>query len=133
MRADVADRPERAAGSGSRRQFQSRVEQQPVLEVVAGHEPDVAERRRRRSTLARVLVERVEADVEVDRVDEAACRGLRRRGSRGLRGRHRQRLLADDVLAGREDRRACGTCRWFGEVTWTTSTAGSSRISSSEA
>ena len=53
--------------------------------------------------LVGVLVERVEADVEVDGVDHA------RSGRQGeelgrVRGGHRERLLADDVPAAGEDR-----------------------------
>ena len=46
------------------------VVQQPVLEVAAGDQADVAEPAAA-DELGQVLVERVEADVEVDRVDEA--------------------------------------------------------------
>ncbi len=70
---------------------------------MAGHEADIAEVAAR-DRLANVLVEGIEADVEVDGVDLARPLGLldeRRR----LRCGHRQRLLADDVLAGGEDRR----------------------------
>ena len=103
MRADVADRPQRAAALGLEPPVPVGVEQQPVLEVAAGDEPDVAEPAVG-DELADVLVERVEADVEVDRVDEAAPRGQPRRARATLGRGHRQRLLADDVLAGGEDR-----------------------------
>ena len=104
VRPDVADRPERAALVGLEPPVPVGLEQQPVLEVVAGDEPDVAEVAGG-DELADVLVERVEADVEVDRVDEPARRGeLDQLG--GLGRGHRQRLLADDVPAGGEDRPA---------------------------
>ena len=101
VRADVADRPQRAALVGLEPPVPVAVEEQPVLEVAAGDEPHVAERPGR-DGLAGVLVERVEADVEVDRVDEAAAAAELDQLGR-LRRRHRQRLLADDVLPGRED------------------------------
>ena len=80
------------------------VVEEPVLEVVAGDEPDLAEVAVG-DGLAHVLVERVEPDVEVDRVDEAARARASLDEPGRLRGGHRQRLLADDVLAGGEDRR----------------------------
>ncbi len=101
MRPDVADRPERAAAVRLEAPVPVALEQQPVLEVASGHEPDVAEAAVR-DELASVLVERVVADVEVRRVDEATRRGEVDEFRR-FRGRHRQRLLAHDVLAGRED------------------------------
>ena len=88
--------------SGSRRQFQSVSRKQPVLEVVAGDEADVAEAAVG-DELANVLVERVEADVEVDRVDGPLRAASSTRPADSV-GRHRQRLLAHDVLAGGEDR-----------------------------
>ncbi len=101
VRPDVADGPERAALVGLEPPVPVGVEEQPVLEVVAGHEADVAELAGG-DHLADVLVERVEPDVEVHGVHEAALRRdldkLRRLG-----GRHRQRLLADDVPAGGQD------------------------------
>ena len=76
--------------------------EQPVLEVVAGDEPDLAEPARL-DQLAQVLVQRVEPDVEVDRGHHAA-RGGRLDEPGRLGGGHRQRLLADDVAPGGEDR-----------------------------
>ena len=76
--------------------------EEPILEVPAGDEPDLAEATAC-DELVRVLVERVVADVEVRRVDESRVRG-RRDETSGVVGRHRQRLLADDVLAGTQDR-----------------------------
>ena len=101
VRADVADRPQRAALVGLEPPVPVRLEEQPVLEVVAGHQPDVAEAARG-DELAHVLVQRIEADVEVDRVDEAAPGGELDELCR-IGRRHRQRLLADDVPPGLED------------------------------
>ena len=132
VRADVADRAERAALVRLEPPVPVGVEEQPVLEVAAGHEADVAQPAGG-DQLADVLVERVEADVEVDRVDEA---GSRRPAPRGRPIRRRSSPAAS--RRRRACRRpgsasACGTWRWFGEVTWTTSTSGSSSSSSSEA
>ncbi len=70
---------------------------EPVLEVAAVHGPDLPELAGTHP-LARLLHERVEADVEVRAVHEPAPLGqLDELG--GLRGGHRERLLADDVLA----------------------------------
>ncbi len=74
VRADVADRPQRAAALRLEAPVPVALEEQPVLEVAAGHQPDVADVARR-DDLVRVLVERVEADVEVHGVDQAARRG----------------------------------------------------------
>ena len=107
--------------SGWSRQFQSVSMEQPVLEVAAGHEPDVAELAAG-DDLVGVLVERVEADVEVDRVDEA--------GSASRATAARPSLPRSSPAASRR-RRACRsrgsprparTWRSLGEVTWTTST-----------
>src|SRR5579883_3497278 len=76
------------------------IEEQPVLPVAAVHErhrPEVAAA----DQGAGVLQHRVEADVERHGVDEPA--GLRGADELPRLGRgHRQRLLAHDVLAGRE-------------------------------
>ena len=73
---------------------------EPVLEVATVHVPDVADLAGA-DALARLLHERVEADVEVRAVHET---GRRREFDelRRLGGGHRERLLADDVLPGRE-------------------------------
>ena len=101
VRTDVAHGPEDPALVRLEAPVPVRVVQQPVLEVAARDQADVAD-----ATLADerrdVLVERVEADVEVDRVDEAARVGQRDE-LRGLRRGHRQRLLADDVAARGQD------------------------------
>ena len=77
MRADVADRAERAAAVRLEPPVPVAVEQQPVLEVAAGHEADVAELAAGDDVVG-VLVERVVADVEVGRVDDAGrCGGSR--------------------------------------------------------
>ena len=101
MRADVADRAERPAALGLEPPVPVALEEQPVLEVATGHEPDVAELAGG-DDLVGVLVERVVADVEVGGVDEAGRGGQLDQLARLGRG-HRQRLLADDVPAGRED------------------------------
>src|SRR5579871_5445872 len=100
VRADVADR---AQGPALRRldaPVVVGVEEQPVLPVTAVHE-------RHRSEVAApdqgagVLQHRIEADVERHGVDQSA--GLRRADEvRRLGRRHRQRLLAHDVLPGGE-------------------------------
>ena len=79
-------------------------EEEPVLEVAAGHQPDLAERSGR-DDVAGVLVERVVADVEVDRVDAGRSPRPRRPARADSAGRQRQGLLADDVAAGGQDRR----------------------------
>ena len=48
VRADIADRPQRAARIGLEPPVPVGVVEQPVLEVVAADQPDVAQRRRRR-------------------------------------------------------------------------------------
>ena len=101
VRPDVADRAQRAAAVRLQPPVPVALEEQPVLEIASGHEPDVAEAAVR-DELARVLVEGVVPDVEIRRIHEPARLGeadeLRR-----VPGRHREWLLADDVLAGRED------------------------------
>ena len=106
VRTDVADRPQRAAALRLEAPVPVALEQQPVLEVAAGDQADVADIARRHH-LAGMLVQRVEADVEVHGVDHAAGRGEPRELA-GLRSGHCQRLLADDVLAGRNDRLRLG-------------------------
>jgi hypothetical protein len=70
---------------------------------VTGDEADVAQVAGGHA-FAHVLMERVEPDVEVHGIDEAARPGLVDQ-PRGLGRGHRERLLADDVLACGEDRR----------------------------
>ena len=77
VRADVADGAQRAAALGLEPPVPVALEEQPVLEVAAGDEADVAELAAG-DDLVRVLVERVVADVEVDRVDETRPRAPRR-------------------------------------------------------
>ena len=103
MRPDVADGTQRPALVGLEAPVPIGVMEEPVLEVVAGHEPDVAELSVGHH-LAHVLVERVEADVEVDCVDEAARPRLVDEAG-GFIGGQGERLLADDVLAGGENGR----------------------------
>ena len=106
VRADVADRPQRAAALRLEAPVPVALEEQPVLEIAAGHQPDIADIASRHD-LVGMLVQRVEADVEVHRVHHAAGRGKPRELA-GLRSGHCQRLLADDVLAGRDDRLCLG-------------------------
>ena len=103
MRPDVADRPQRPALVRLQPPVPVTLVEQPVLEVVTRDEANVAQPAGL-DDLAEVLVQRVEPDVVVDRGHLAARRGLANE-LRGLRGRHRQRLLADDVAAGGQDRR----------------------------
>ena len=77
-----------------------------------------------------VLVQRVVADVEVGGVDQPV--GRQARPARATRRRHRQWLLADDVPTCGKDAFTRGRWRSLGEVTWTASTAGSSRSASSD-
>ena len=102
VRPDVADGPQRATAIRLEAPVPVALEQEPVLEVVAGHQPDVTERPGRHG-LPGVLVERVVADVEVRRVDQAG-RGREFDESGGPVGGHPQRLLAHDVAARGEDR-----------------------------
>ena len=102
VRADVADRAQGAAALRLEPPVPVAVEEQPVLEVAPGDEPDVAEAAAA-DELVGVLVERVVADVEVGRVDQAGLGGPGDQRGR-LAGGHGQRLLAHDVLAGVEDR-----------------------------
>ena len=115
--------------SGSRRQFQSRVEEQPVLEVAAGDEPHVAQPAVG-DELAGVLVERVVAEVEVDRVDQAGRAPPRSTSSADSAAVIASGFSHTTCLPASRIARAWGTWRWLGEVTWTTSTAGSSRTAS---
>jgi hypothetical protein len=100
---DVADGAERAALGRVQAPVPVGVQQEPVLEVVPGDHPDLAQLALAEQ-LGRVLVEGVEADVEVDGVDHPRVRGQALQlGGLGRRGR--QRLLADDVPAGDQDPR----------------------------
>ncbi len=104
MRSDVAHRRGFAALVGLEAPAVVGVEQQPVLQVLAVDEA-------RRSDLAlgdhrpRLLHEGVAAVVERHRVHDALGR-RRVEQFPGLRRRHRQRLVRDDVLAGRDRRHA---------------------------
>ena len=100
--ADVADGPEGAAALRFEPPVPVGVVEEPVLEVAPGDQPDVPHPAVAHEP-RHVLVERVEPDVEVDRVDEAARRGQPDEVARLVRG-HRQGLLAHDVPARREDR-----------------------------
>jgi hypothetical protein len=97
VRADVAHGAERPAAIGLEPPVPVALEEQPILEVAAGDEPDLAQAAvgDQRSC---VLVQRVEADVEVRRVDETRLGGQGDQPCR-LVGGHREWLLADDMLA----------------------------------
>ena len=97
VRADVADRAELAATLGLEPPVPVLGRREPVLEVAAVHRPDLSQLARVHA-LAGLLHERVEAHVEVRAVHESAPLGQLDE-LRGLRRRHRQWLLADDVLA----------------------------------
>ena len=104
VRADVADRPQRAALLALEAPVPVGIEQQPVLEVAPADQPHVAQPAVTRSNPREVLVERVEADVEVDRaLTQRRAVGREATSSADSRRRHRQRLLAHDVPAGGED------------------------------
>ena len=101
VRADVADRAQRPAAIRLQPPVPVGLEQQPILVVAAGDEPDVS-KLSRSDELVDVLVERVEADVEVDGVHlPAARRTLDQVG--GLLGGHGQWLLAHHVPIRVED------------------------------
>jgi hypothetical protein len=101
VRADVAHGPQLTALVPLQAPVPVRVVQQPILEIPPGDQPNVSELALANQA-RHVLVEWVEADVEVDRVDQTARRG--KRGQlRRLPGRQRQRLLADDVPTRGED------------------------------
>ena len=74
MRADVADRAQLAAEPRVDAPVPVGVQQQPVLEVVAGDEADVAELAGHDHAV-QVLAQRVEAQVVVHRVDPPARLG----------------------------------------------------------
>ena len=97
MRADVADRPQRAALVGFQPPVPVGVEQQPVLEVVTRREADIAEIAGA-DRLPHVLVQRVEADVVADRSHQRQAPGQVNQ-SCSFAGGHGQRLLANDMLA----------------------------------
>ena len=132
VRADVADGAERAAAIRLQPPVPVTGEEEPVLEVAAGHQPDLAERSGR-DDVAGVLVQRVVADVEVDRVDEAAGRRRSRPGR--STPRTSARAASRRRRGARTSRTAIDWLTWrsLGEVTWTTSTVGSASSSSSEA
>ena len=101
MRANVADRAQRPAAIRLQPPVPVGLEQQPILVVAASDEPDVS-KLSRRDELVGVLVERVEADVEVDGVHLPAARcTLDEVG--GLLGGHGQWLLAYHVAIRVED------------------------------
>jgi hypothetical protein len=83
--------------SGSRRHEKSGVLQQPVLQVRAVNEMDASELAAG-NHLARLLHERVAAVVEGDGVHDAGFLG-RLVQLPGVRRRHRERLVRNDVLA----------------------------------
>ena len=98
---DVGDGAQRAPIFRLEPPVPVRVVEQPILEVAAGHESNVADTAAT-DQLRYVLIYGVEADVEVDGVDEAARRCELDQLGRLRRGQ-RKRLLADDIPAGRED------------------------------
>ena len=110
--------PERAAMAGSRRQFQSVSREQPVLEVwpVTNRMPTELARRH---LVLEVLVERVEAEVEVDAFTRS-----------DVEAASRKRAEPAAVIASGFSQTRCrpaariamdwSTWRSFGEVTWTT-------------
>ena len=100
VRADVADGAEGPAALGLEAPVPVGLEEEPILEVAAGHQADVADLATSHE-LVGVLVERVVADVEVHGVDEPAGFGRLDQLVRFDRG-HAQGLFADDMLAGRE-------------------------------
>lgn len=103
MRADIADRPKGPTSFRLEAPVPVAVEEQPVLEIATGHEANLAQTTRDDQFVG-MLVERVIADVEVRGVDHAAI-GRELDQCRRLAGRHRQRLLADEVPAGGQDLR----------------------------
>ena len=98
--ADVGDGPQLAALVRLEPPVPVRGEEEPVLEVAAVDVPDLADAAVREERPG-LLALRVEADVEVRAVDEAAALGELEELGRLRRG-HRQRLLTDDVLARRQ-------------------------------
>lgn len=99
--ADVAHRPRRPAGRGLQAPVPVGVAGQPVLMVVPGDQPDVAQGPAGDHAPG-LLVQRREAEVVADGRDSAAA--ARQRGQLARFGRgHRQGLLADDVAAGGQD------------------------------
>ena len=106
MRADVADRPERTTLARLQPPVPVTFVEQPILEVVASDEADLAQPTRL-DDLAEVLVQGIEPDVVVDGCHLAARRGLPDELGR-LRGRHGKRLFADDMATGGEDRGRLG-------------------------
>ena len=73
VRPDVADGTQGAASIGSKPPVPVTGEEQPVLEIAAGHQPDLTDTTRRHD-IVRVLVQGVVPDVEVHRVDAARPR-----------------------------------------------------------
>jgi hypothetical protein len=115
VRPDVADGPEHPALGGIEPPVPVGVEQEPVLEVVAGDQADLAQLAVGHES-GEVLVQGIEADVEVT-ADHA-----------GLGGQADRLPIRREVASGFSQRRASGRddahLRWsVGDVTWTTSTA----------
>ena len=100
VRADVGDRAQRAALLRLEAPVPVGRIEQPVLQVAAVDVPDVAQRADAHER-PRLVDHRVEAKVEVRAVDEPAPLGELEQLGRLRRGR-RERLLANDVLAGRQ-------------------------------
>ena len=103
MGADVAHRPQRPAEARDEAPVPVGLEEQPVLEVVPAHQAHVAHAAVAHE-VADMLVERVEADVEVHRVHATRSRGQVDQLARLVRG-HGQRLLAHHVATCRKDLR----------------------------
>ena len=102
VRADVADRAQAAAHRRVEPPVPVGVQEQPVLQVAAADQVDVAQRPGAHP--GRGLLDlRVEADVEVHGVHEPGALGERHELG-GLARVHAERLLADDVLAGLQHR-----------------------------
>ena len=74
MGADVADRPQRPAALRLEPPVPIGLEQEPILEVAPGDQPDIADLARG-DELVGVLIERVVADVEVGGVHQPAPGG----------------------------------------------------------
>ena len=102
MRADVAHRAQLSGPLGLEAPVPVGRLREPVLQVAAVDVPDLAQLACA-DARARLLHDRVEADVEVRAVDEARLLGALEK-LRRLLGGQRERLLADDVLAGFERR-----------------------------
>ena len=102
---------------------------QPVLEIAAVHVPDLSELARA-DALARLLHERVEAEVEVRAVHEPASSPPARRAPPTARTSIASGFSQTTCLPASSACFTCGWCRWFGVVRWTTSTRSSASSSS---